>query len=214
MDKRVLTQHVFVTLTYRREGTEIDSWKSVSKDFNRFIQRWRRFQTGIHYLRTVEAHQDLYCHIHCLAQLKHGVFVTDSRWFDDKLYQKWRGLWTLGHSDFQAPKTDRRNSLLYIVKYISKTHTLKTLWKHIFAHTTAVSNQTPTIQQCKNTSNHTTAQNATMTDLQSAQFQLINNPTLFFCKQFKVKQCTWSRGFKFPTYERIPFVEPPQQKLN
>jgi len=199
-----VTNHVFATLTYKREYGLVECWKSVSKDFNRFITYQRRLhRTGLAYIRTVEAHEDLYPHIHVVIQHKHGILIRNRRYFDENLYKKWKESWTRGLSDFQAPLSSSEYPTLYIVKYITKNHTLKTLWKKFYATNSITNTSAPPVAVL--TSNTLKPSNASM----NTKILSLENSSLFFCNQFKIKQCTWSRNYKFPVKRPKPLIVSP-----
>lgn len=204
-----VTQHVFATLTFKREIDKDNTWLSVTRMFNRFVTNYRRLhRDGCEYIRTVEAHKDGYPHIHAVLQHKHGVFVTNNRYFDSDLYQKWKGLWKSGFSDFQAPYAGNQYPILYIVKYISKSSTSKTLWKKMYKSSNVVT--------AKDTS--AVSVDPSISPIKKPLLASPNtetNPTLSFCKQYKIKQCTWSRGFMFPSIRpKSLIVLPHQETLN
>ena len=128
-----LVSYVFATYTYERNNTIPESWERVSKDFNRYIQNVRRLHTHkVQYLRAVEVHKDGYPHLHAVLRFRSPLRVNNSRYFDSKLYSKWKSLWRGGLSDFQPPRS-KRHPILYIIKYASKeSHTVKTLWKKYY----------------------------------------------------------------------------------
>lgn len=131
----IFIRHLFATLTYDRVLSSECTWQRTSKDFNRFIQKLRRLHcdTQIAYLRTIESHKDGYPHIHVLLQHPSAVIrVSNSKYFDRTLYQKWKGLWSHGLSDFQAPRR-KEDSIKYILKYITKSSTTKTIWKKLYS---------------------------------------------------------------------------------
>ena len=195
---RGISNHVFVTLTYKRDLDLLTYWKGVSHDFNRFIQRFRRLHTdGVEYLRTVEAHVDDYPHLHGLIQFKTGLVIENGKYFEDQLFQKWKtGLWQCGLSDFQVPSGEKTDAVRYIIKYITKTNTKKTIWRHLrngAAHQAVPNSSKPTIL------NKSSASLASLIRMEQAKnISTKEGSTLFFCKQYKIKQCTWSRKFKFP----------------
>lgn len=190
-----VTNHVFATLTYKREYGLVECWNRITKDFNRFITYQRRLhRNGLEYIRSVEAHDDLYPHIHVVIQHKHGILVRNRRYFDQNLYQKWKQSWQCGLSDFQAPYSGSKHPTFYIIKYIAKQASLKTLWKKYYS-----------TRSIKDTSAPNVVQNSASTkkpSLASTNTEILN-PSLFFCKQFKIKQVTWSRGYEFPRFESM-----------
>lgn len=190
-----VSQHVFATFTYKREHDLVGCWKRVTKDYNRFITNYRRLhRDGVEYIRSIEAHRDGYPHIHAVLQHKSGILVSNGRYFERNLYQKWKQLWSSGLSDFQAPRAGSLYPTLYIVKYISKHSTLKTLWQKFYTEKTSIV---------------TSVLNADQNTPPSSTPQTVVHPmddTLFFCKQFKIKQCTWSRAYKFPTKRPVSLL--------
>lgn len=191
-----LTSHVFSTYTYTRDIPADQIWGKVAIDFNRYIQRLRRLHPcSVHYLRTVESHQDYYPHLHAILQFGSPITVKNVRYFDNDLYAKWKSLWPCGISDYQPPLNTRKLPILYIIKYISKSHTTKTIWKKLYADISCIASEKSHSQ----TTMKPTVSNA-------EQSSLLNNPTSFFCKKYKIKQCTWSRGFKFP---KMTMLSPP-----
>lgn len=193
--------HVFATFTYRRDYGLSQSWKSVSSDFNRCLQRIRRLHgCPVQYIRTVEAHADLYPHLHAILQFPQVLRVTNGKYFDQELYKQWRGAWTRGHSDYQCPYSRTKYPILYILKYITKSNATKTLWRKM--------RPLGSVNPVKNT-------NSSTPDTESADVvSSCPDPSSYFCSQFKIKQCTWSRGFQFPKIDRSSLVLPPQQVLN
>lgn len=172
-------------------------WKTISSDFNRFCQKIRRLHSSnIQYIRTVEAHEDGYPHLHAIFQFPIVLRITNTRFFDRQLYLKWKSLWTRGHSDFKVPEHSR-HPIIYIVKYISKdTPTHKTLWKKMLdassVDKTLGSNQ---------------GQKATPTSAKLAPeptFPITKRDlTLENCQKYKIKQLSWSRNFEFPNLTPI-----------
>lgn len=166
----------------------VQCWKSVSKDFNRFIQRVRRLHNSqVQYIRCIEAHQDCYPHLHAILQFSTPQTVLNRRYFDRTLYLKWKQLWSSGLSDFQPPKS-KQQPLFYLMKYISKsTNAHKTLWRKLIVQTsTQTATNAPTKQE-----------DANEPSADSVKFAV----TLLKCKEFKLRQLSWSRGFKYPKYE-------------
>lgn len=192
-------QYVFVTLTYGRDESETLLWKRVTRDWNRYIQRIRRLHSGssVHYLRTIEAHEDLYPHLHAILDFGSAkIRVTNLKFFDKVLYSTWKGQWLHGHSDYQRPYTGRQSAtLLYIIKYITKSSTKKTIWRKLLSNVPVQDAKKSSLQTIQNKSSAGHVQQP-LTDTEKKP--LTSDPTTFFCKQFKIKQCTWSRGFVFP----------------
>ena len=198
---------MFVTLTYRRVQTEDQTWRHVSKDFNRWIQKLRRLHNcNIHYLRTLENHQDLYPHIHALIQYPSAqIRIENSRYFDNQLYVKWRSTWKHGHSDFQVPRHSSLLSINYILKYITKNQTTKTIWKKIFKEQSARSaiNQTSKLptDSITDVNAETLVPVATKTTLSNTTKSVIRHA-------LGAKLCTWSRSFNFSLFLPISQREP------
>jgi len=126
-------RHVFATLTYTREKSLERRWSTCSRDFNRYLQELRRLHDRkVQYLRVVEKHKDNYPHIHIIIQFPNAIIrVTNSKYFDRTLYKKWKALWQHGHSDYQKPYRSGQGTLSYIIKYLLKNTTQKTIWKKI-----------------------------------------------------------------------------------
>ncbi len=167
------TRHVFATLTYTRTETIQDTWKTISSDFNRYLQRFRRLHNEeIQYLRVIEQHKDLYPHIHIIIQFPNATIrVRDSRWFDKRIYQTWKTLWKRGHSDYQKPRRNKIGTISYIMKYLVKNTTAKTVWKKIL----------PVAQMHKGGAPPSTPPEST--------------------KMNGVKLCTWSRNFDWEPFK-------------
>lgn len=172
-------------------------WKRCSSDYNRFIQRFRRFhKCKIHYIRTIESHQDCYPHIHAVLQFPMSLSVDNARYLDRQLFREWEKLWTFGHTDFE-PVESKSGGILYITKYVSKGSTSKTIWKKVYA-----------LQKSKRSLDSTskTAPVIVTPDLMQnpalTVSEIIDAPksvkTAYFCKKHKIRQCSWSRGFVFP----------------
>lgn len=189
------TRHIFVTLTYARVDSIQDTWKIISKDFNRFHQRFKRLHNcEVQYLRVVEEHKDGYPHLHAVMQFPDArIRVTNSRYFDRLLFQKWKTLWLRGHSDFQQPKKSGIGTISYVMKYLIKNQTSKTVWNKIYVNVIVTDTQ-------KN--------------MESSSVQDVNGniiPVLESENKTKtprlpthlegVKLCSWSRNFDF-----TPFV--------
>ncbi len=171
------TRHVFATLTYTRTKTVQDTWKTVSSDFNRYLQRFRRSHNEkIQYLRVVERHKDLYPHIHIIIQFPDAsIRVRDFRWFDRRIYQTWKALWKRGHSDYQKPRRNKIGTISYMMKYLLKNTTRKTIWKKLLASTST------------QTGEKTYSTVTTVNDIS--------------CHIHNVKLCTWSRGFDWEPFK-------------
>lgn len=200
-------RYVFVTLTYARGLPETQIWRRVARDWNRYIQRIRRLHNmPVGYLRTIEAHEDLYPHLHAILDFGDAkIRVTNSKFFDKSLYHSWKFQWTSGVSDYQRPYPNSKHSpLLYIIKYISKDSTKKTIWRKYYAD--AKPRDAQSISELT-TKTKQTVLPASNTDVkQSVPTTTLTNPSSFFCQQFKIKQCTWSRNFVFPRYRPQPLL--------
>lgn len=173
-----------------------DSWRTASKDFNRYVQRLRRLHTGnsVQYLRTIEAHSDSYPHWHTILQFQSPISVSNVRYFDNVLYRKWKQLWTLGLSDYQPPLSGR-NPVIYVIKYITKnSHTHKTIWKKLLVNVTATKDGLGSLP---------------VLDVQ----ETITPAWLEYLKKYRIKQCTWSRDFVFPAYPKPVRLEDCKQTL-
>lgn len=121
------------TGTYRQDGGDLPDGRTVSKDFNRFIQRFRRFGPyECEYLRVLEKHRSGALHLHAILQFQRtAIPVYGNRYFDKIIYGRWKALWTQGHSDFRPAGTLRVGGLIYILKYLVKNSTKNTIWKKI-----------------------------------------------------------------------------------
>lgn len=196
-------QYVFVTLTYGRDEPETRLWARVARDWNRYIQRIRRLHgCSVGYLRTVEAHEDLYPHLHAILDFGHATIrVENVKFFDNSLYASWKNQWLFGHSDYQRPYSGKSSTpLLYILKYISKHSTKKTICRKVFTQNTVQSRDAKKSSELP-TQLKPNASLATNSVAAKNVPTLMDNPSSFFCHQFKIKQCTWSRNFTFPHYQ-------------
>ena len=139
-------RHIFATLTYSRDNPKEEIWQNVSSNFNRWIQRIRRGRSrailGLpplykahqwEYFRCIESHKDGYPHIHVLLQSRGSPYLVTNREFIYKPLRDYlKSSWTFGLSDFQVPKARSVGQLTYIMKYISKNKTCKTVWRKIY----------------------------------------------------------------------------------
>ena len=162
----------------------VHCWESISKDFNRYVQKIRRLHNSpIQYLRCVEAHADGYPHLHCILQFPSVQTVNHGQYFDKLLHSKWKQLWSFGLSDFKVFRS-KQSPILYMMKYISKsTNTHKTLWKKLLIA------QTSTPQVVHDVPTETK---------DASPDQIKYALTLLKCKEFKIKQLSWSRLFQLP----------------
>lgn len=193
---RHLTKHVFATYTFKRDIPVSECWTQTGLHFNRLVQKLRRLHgVPVQYIRTVEAHRDTYPHIHVIWQFRDPITVEDVRYFDRRLYAKWKSLWQLGLSDYQPPRGNTA-PILYLIKYISKsTSTHRVLWKKLLRSVPNVQNHSnvASVQQ--------TSANIVESDNLSpiiADDKIKFSTTLLFCKQYKIRQLSWSRKFVFP----------------
>lgn len=198
------TNHVFGTLTYSRDISISDCGERISKDFNRYIQKFRRLHnTKVQYIRAIEAHADGYPHIHVILQFPTSLRVNDSRYFDRELFKKWKQLWTSGVADYRPPNT-KRQPVLYLVKYISKnTSAYRTLWKKLLPANTVEPSNGLTQTVTKNVS-----------DVKPSSDDIKFVGTLLFCKTYKLRQLSWSRNFTFPVLPMACRPEAGQTSLN
>ncbi|NIR86942.1 hypothetical protein GWO13_04935 [Candidatus Bathyarchaeota archaeon] len=202
VSKVTYKSHVFATLTYERTKPISELWTSVSRDFNRYIQRVRRIHGhSVAYLRAIEAHKDNYPHVHVILQHSKVLAVNNGRYFDRDIYGKWRKAWTHGLSDYQVPRI-KRYPIFYLLKYVQKdTHTLKTIYKKLFSCNDAITAKHHSMEENQDITENTanTVKNSSQS-MKNASLSTLekNNSTLFFCKKYNVKQCSWSRSFKFP----------------
>lgn len=192
-------RHIFATFTYSRLQTAEDTWSRCGTDFNRSIQRFRRitFQ-NIQYLRTIEDHRDGFPHIHVLFQFPTAsVRVENSKYFEDTFFRRSKTTWSHGHTDFQVPRNHGSSSISYILKYITKNSTSKTIWKKIYSAQPVVTGLNTSIQ----------AQNVSVSEIHCAATKNTFKPTTSNVQpitKYGVKLCTWSRGFDFKPFFQIP----------
>jgi hypothetical protein len=181
------TRHLFATLTYTRDKTSDERWATVSKDFNRYFQNYRRLHNDVEYLRVLESHKDNYPHIHCIIQFPDArIRVENTRYFDRMLYAKWRVLWQHGHSDYQKPRRSGVGTISYVMKYLLKNQTQKTVWRKLLASCATV----PGTVETSIEDNLPNAKDTSVTALM---------PRLPV-KYKGQKLCTWSRRFDFSVF--------------
>ena len=175
-----------------------DCWANVSKIFNRLHQRYKRQISKSEYIRTIEIHKNGRPHIHAVIQSLTSfpcVLGKSSngqyRYFCDKtVYSSLRGLWTYGHSDFafirptvinfgSVPSDKQTTSwaMHYVLKYTVKDSTSRTLRKKLFPNYKPGSVKKQSIIKLPDSPEHI------------AYLELL--------KKNKIRQCSWSRGFKF-----------------
>lgn len=188
--------YVFSTYTYSRDNSADSTWRRTNNDFNRYIQRLRRLHNSrVQYCRTIEAHADGYPHIHAILRFPTVLTVENSRYFDRKLYEKWKGLWRFGHSDYQPPLSRTRSPLLYCIKYVTKGNTtLRTFWKHYFELNPQ---QSQPIQNNTTGSANVFSLPDSDTDFKTIQ---LNN----LVQYYNIKQLSWSRHFFSPSLDWSP----------
>lgn len=179
-------RHLFVTLTYDHTDSMEGSWRTVSKSYNRYILSLRRLHgCNVEYLRTIEAQQNGYAHVHAIIQFPDArIRVENHKFFDRTLYARWRGLWPKGFSDYQVPIGRGTSQLNYIMKYITKNATVRTVWKKLIPlDVNSVESQ---------------SQNQSMDNSETVMehFDSYVPPV----SKNGVKLCTWSRRFDFSPF--------------
>ena len=166
--------------------------------FNRFHQRYRRKISMSEYIRTIEIHKNGRPHIHAVIQSVSAFPCrlgsdknSGSRYYCSKeIYLLLRGLWTYGHSDFNflrplviefdsVPSDKQTTSwaMHYVLKYTVKDSTSRTLRKKLFPNYKPDPVKKKSIIKLPDSVEHT------------AFLELL--------KKNKIRQCSWSRGFKF-----------------
>lgn len=197
MSSTSFIRHTFATLTYVRDSSTEDTWAQVTKNFNRFIQRYRRLHNqNIQYIRAIESHKDGYPHIHVLIQHPAAdLRITNRKYFDRRLYGQWKGLWPHGLSDFQVPRRKSVGQLRYILKYINKNATCKTVWKKILPASTPSGHTSETQTMTTSQSADNAATPWTTSDPSNQNTEELH-PTHFF----GIKLLSWSRHFDFGVF--------------
>lgn len=201
------TSYVFCTLTYGRSETISTLWKRVSTDFNRYHQAIKRLHnSNIQYIRCVEAHEDGYPHLHVILQFSTSLTVNNARYFDSNLYSRWKKLWTCGLSDFK-PLQSGTKPVSYLEKYISKfSSSRKTVWKktmmivnqNAYVNNNGIVHLLPVARNVVASKKVVTGAEIDSTDI---KFYWTNK----YCKEFKIKQLSWSRHFRFnDSYPSVP----------
>lgn len=152
--------------------------------FNHYITNFRRFHNHkVQYLRVIEEHKDGYPHIHVILQFEDArIRVENSKYFDRHLYQKWKHLWTYGHSDYQRPAREGIYTLGYVMKYCLKNQTATTVWKKVLEPESK-----PTVPYVPNSQS-----------VDSSQIQ--QDVSVSPVKKYGVKLMTWSRDFSFAPF--------------
>ncbi len=161
-------------------------WDKIGRTFNRYIQEFRRLHhMEVQYLRVVERHKDGYPHVHAILQFPYAVIhVRDSRYFDRTLYKTWKALWKAGHSDYQKPRRSKQGTISYLMKYLIKNTTRKTVWKKILPKVET----TATIHE-----------------------KVITTQDV---KIGKIKLCTWSRKFDWEPFKMQPLHPRSKHKID
>lgn len=182
-------RHIFATVTYEHSISSATAWDSVSSNYNRYIQKLRRLHgCPVQYLRTLESHKNDYAHCHSILQFPDArIRVDNHKYFTPSLHAKWKLLWSHGLSDYQVPKTKGTSQLTYILKYIIKNQTSKTIWKKILKSQCVVNSADA---QPSNTS----------TDSSENQFDFSVAPV----SKNGAKLCSWSRNFDFKPFYQMP----------
>ena len=223
----ILQRHLFATLTYARNGSCDEYWKKCSMDFNRYIQRVRRgrkatgkkrryFYPDIAYFRSVEQHRDGFPHIHILLQyhdnLVRSYFHHTTRsgrsskkvYYIDSQYRDFlKSCWTAGHTDYQVPHAKAIGQLTYIMKYISKNSTTKTVWRKILAGTV----DSPNIVKSQLQNNNAAVESSMEKErtLSKASPTVATNPISYQ----NIKLLSWSRNFDFSVFRKDPEISLP-----
>ncbi len=173
---------IFSTYTYARSRLLGDCWRTANNDFNRYIQRLRRLHANdVQYLRTIEAYNDGYPHFHAILRFKTVLTITNGRYVDKTLYQRWKHLWVCGLSDHQVPRS-KQSPIAYIIKYATKNSGVN-IWRHYYANI------------AKDQLKHEIAPaTATISTIPSTAISVPTELELV-CIKHKIKQTTWSRKF-------------------
>ena len=184
-------RHIFCTLTYAPNYCK--PWDRVSKDYNRYIQEFRReTNCSVGYLRVIERHKNGRPHIHALLQFPDArIRVCNRSYFDNSFYHRWRALWRYGHSDYQRPYSNR-SPVGYILKYITKNATSKTVWKKILQD-----------QPSLDTSEESNVEMEPPLTKKSTDTKIPSSTHLN-----GLKLLTWSRNFDFTPFKPVSLVAP------
>ncbi len=144
------------------------------------------------YLRVVEQHKDFYPHFHIILQFPDAVIrVRDSRWFERTLYKSWKAQWTHGNSDYQKPRRNRIGTISYVMKYLLKNTTQKTIWKK-----TLSPREFPRESETSDDSLRNRSSKEKMVNHKKIQVRL---PV---CGPRGIKLCTWSRKFDWEPFKQ------------
>lgn len=203
LHKVEFSRHLFATLTYSRDRTLQDRWSTVSKDFNRFIQKFRRCHVfDCNYLRVIEKHRDGYPHIHCLLQYPSAILrVENTRYFDKTLYQKWKLQWEHGHSDFQKPRGHSVQVVSYVLKYLIKNQTNTTVWRKILDQQNSVVLSDAQMTLLSSPTSPTKPSDSSVTS--TTQDKDVGEPfqeEVMPVRLNGIKLCTWSRKFDWSPF--------------
>ncbi len=180
---------IFSTYTYSRDRLLDDVWQRANNDFNRYIQRLRRLHANrVQYLRTFEAHNDGYPHIHAILRFHTVLTITNGRYLDKTLYKRWKHLWVRGHSDFAVPR-HKQSPIAYIIKYTTKNSGVN-VWRKYYQSIQDSSGSVPDVSPAGGLARPVGLQSPT-----DAFVPHVPTPLEKTCKKWKIKQVTWSREF-------------------
>ncbi len=164
-------------------------WNKIGRTFNRFIQEFRRLHhMEVQYLRVIERHKDGYPHAHAILQFPYAVIrVRNTRYFDRTLYKSWKALWKAGHSDYQKPRRSQTGTISYLMKYLTKNTTRKTIWKKLLPPRDLFARSTTSDDSLTNRSS-----------------KEVVHHTKIPIRHEGVKLCTWSRKFDWEPFKMQP----------
>jgi hypothetical protein len=136
MTNQRLNNAAFVTLTYERNSSVGNTWKKVSRDTNRYLQRVRRTLGNIDYLRAFESHKDGYPHVHILILFPVEYNIRNrGKFLHQSYYKRLKDAWPHGLSDAQSPLGKGNHSIGYILKYLNKSSSSNNLWSKLLTET-------------------------------------------------------------------------------
>lgn len=200
------TRHVFATLTYPadtswRNDTEPD-WTQVSKDFNHWITNLRRGERlrgayvrppfPVEYLRVVEEHKSGLPHIHCILQFPDARLrvniANGRRYFERSFYKLLKDSWKY-NDDYQPPINTTRSTLGYILKYMRKNSTSKTVWKKVLA--VGAETKSTTLKEVS-----VLVDKPTVPPMKMDPEIVVTNPIY----KHNIKLLSWSRSFDFSVF--------------
>lgn len=131
----------------------------------------------------MEEHKDSFPHIHALLQFPDArVRCENYRYFDRALYKKWKSNWSHGHSDYQKPRNGSQGAVPYLMKYLLKNQTSKTVWKKVMPVSSLV-------EQPKNGSNQE------QIEINSKNTADTSESIVYPVRLNGVKLASWSRNF-------------------